>query len=365
MKSKLGRLEALRGFAAFYVVIHHTFRGKLMLGGIDLSFLFRFGQEAVILFFVLSGFVIELAYNRSSDKSFSTFFQKRFFRIYIPLVFAFLLNIVFNWQALSQAESFPVRELVGNLFMLQDVSALKTNVICDPFLGNDPLWSLSYEWWFYMLFFALRTRFGNRSSSIVYIVSVVAAVSYCFYPFFVNRELMYFIIWWIGADIARLYVAREKINLPALKKPMLALVACIVALAANVWFNRDSIAAELGLRSIGVSPYLELRHFVFAGVAVCLALLWAKMNWIFFRYSIGLFERFASFSFGVYILHWFMISHATYMSFLHNQVLEYVVYFVVCFATAYLIERVIYPRLSSFLRHKLSGGPKTTIEPGR
>ena len=83
---KLWRLDALRGFAATYVVLHHIMPRDLSWGGIDLSLAFRCGQEAVILFFLLSGFVINLSYQRSRDKRFLRFFARRFLRIYVPLV---------------------------------------------------------------------------------------------------------------------------------------------------------------------------------------------------------------------------------------------------------------------------------------
>jgi peptidoglycan/LPS O-acetylase OafA/YrhL len=42
--------------------------------------------------------------------------------------------------------------LLGNIFMLQDVISLKPNVISAVYMGNGVLWSLSYEWWFYILY---------------------------------------------------------------------------------------------------------------------------------------------------------------------------------------------------------------------
>jgi peptidoglycan/LPS O-acetylase OafA/YrhL len=84
--NKLDKLEAVRGFAALYVVLHHMFDSGIYFFGINFSFLFRFGQEAVILFFILSGFVISYSFEKSINKSFSLFFTKRFMRIYLPLI---------------------------------------------------------------------------------------------------------------------------------------------------------------------------------------------------------------------------------------------------------------------------------------
>lgn len=69
---KLEKLEAIRGFAAVYVVLHHVLPKTIMMYGINLAVFFRFGQEAVILFFLLLGFVIHYAFECAKDKSFST-----------------------------------------------------------------------------------------------------------------------------------------------------------------------------------------------------------------------------------------------------------------------------------------------------
>ena len=90
-KNRLEKLEAVRGFAALYVVFFHTLPQKIYLGGINIGALFRFGPEAVIVFFALSGFVIKYTYERSKDKSFRYYFIRRFIRLYIPLLFIFLL----------------------------------------------------------------------------------------------------------------------------------------------------------------------------------------------------------------------------------------------------------------------------------
>jgi peptidoglycan/LPS O-acetylase OafA/YrhL len=52
MKHKLAKLDMLRGAASSYVFLSHFIRGGLP------GFLFAFGQEAVMCFFLLSGFVI-------------------------------------------------------------------------------------------------------------------------------------------------------------------------------------------------------------------------------------------------------------------------------------------------------------------
>jgi len=342
-KKKLTKLEAIRGFAAAYVVLHHLFSKKLIIAGKDFSVLFRFGQETVILFFLLSGFVIQYAYLKSKDKSFKTFFFKRFNRIYIPLICVFIANYIIILISNNNGVSIDWAKLTGNLLMLQDVGSLKPNVICNPFFGNTPLWSLSYEWWFYMLFFVIINKVKDKSSVFVYGLSIIAAVTYVIYPNFVNRELMYLCIWWIGADMARLYVDGEKINFKSLRVPLGALMLNIVILIINVKLQHSK-------NTIGVSPFLEVRHFSFALISIIASILWSKIKWTGFNKTLGLFEVLAPISFGIYISHWFLVIEAHYFDkLIQNITLRYLSYIMVCILFSYLVERVIYVGLNKVI----------------
>jgi peptidoglycan/LPS O-acetylase OafA/YrhL len=341
---KLVKLEAVRGFAAIYVALGHVFAHKFFFMNHDLSFFLRFGQEAVILFFLLSGFVIQYSYSFSKDNSFKLFFLKRFLRIYIPLLLVFAANYILYSLESEHLIIINKWELAGNLLMLQDTQWLKPNVVCGPFLGNSPLWSLSYEWWFYMFFFIFTKRVKVSASIYVYIISVLSAITYLFSPNFVNRELMYLAIWWIGADMAKFYVSNEAITLNSLRFQLSVLIIVILILGLNVRLNNNPLA------TIGMSPFLELRHFLFALVAIIGAVLWNRIHWVAFNKTIGLFEPIASISFGIYISHWFLVSEAHYLdSIIQNVYIKYVLYIIICLVFSYLIERVIYVPLNRWI----------------
>jgi peptidoglycan/LPS O-acetylase OafA/YrhL len=342
---KLYKLEAVRGFAAVYTATGHIFSNNFIIAGHNFSPLLKFGQEAVILFFLLSGFVIQYSFSLSKDKSFGLYFTKRFLRIYIPLIAVFILNYLLF---VSKYSTIPVSgwTLIGNILMLQDV--FKPNVICGCFLGNLPLWSLSYEWWFYMLFYVVTMKARKHDSKIVYLVGVLAAASYLIYPNFFNRELMYFVIWWVGADMARLYLANNAITFTSMTRQLVTITLIITILALNVKIHYTPAA------TLGVSPFIELRHFAFALVAITGAILWQKMSWIGFNQTIGLFTFIAPISFGIYISHWFLIAHAEYLDEVFDNIYtKYAIYITVCIAFSYLIERIIYVHLSKLIMRKL------------
>lgn len=114
-------LDALRGLAALSVVFHHVLLssplfctasdGNLMhykMIGLRTWLVFAMaytplhlfwdGHEAVIFFFVLSGFVLMLPFKRNGPPTYFSFIVRRVFRIYIPYLFvslfAFLLIIL-------------------------------------------------------------------------------------------------------------------------------------------------------------------------------------------------------------------------------------------------------------------------------
>jgi peptidoglycan/LPS O-acetylase OafA/YrhL len=68
--------------------------------------------------------------------------------------------------------------------MLQDVISLKPNVISAVYMGNGVLWSLSYEWWFYMLLSFYLKVSESKINLWVTILTITATVSYLVYPFF-------------------------------------------------------------------------------------------------------------------------------------------------------------------------------------
>ncbi|MCE7063866.1 acyltransferase [Dyadobacter sp. CY326] len=347
---KLIKLEMIRGFAAVYVAIGHTVKNSLMIANINFSYLFRFGQEAVILFFILSGIVIQYSFVKSENKSFQSFFLRRFLRIYVPLLLVFFTNylLVYFSEGLAQVSW---AELAGNILMLQDYSQVKPGTLVAPFLGNSPLWSLSYEWWFYFIFFALYSRFGSRSGRYAHAISIIAAISYFFYPTFAGRVMMYLTIWWAGADIALLYVRNEAITLKTLAIPLSSITAITIILGLNAYFNADKMSALLHDSGPGVSPILELRHFAFAFLIIPAALLWRAWKWIGFYPIFGVFKHIAPISFGIYISHFFLISNANYLAnVLPNRPLQLIVYTLVCLIFSYVVERKIYPAVSQMFR---------------
>ena len=347
-QSRLMRLEALRGFAAFYVVLFHVLPKEIPVFGINPGLIFRFGPEAVIIFFVLSGFVIKFTYEKSKDKSFRYYFVRRFIRLYIPLFFIFLLGYLIKCYGEGGLANPEWKSLVGNIFMLQDVISQKPNVISPAYMGNGVLWSLSYEWWFYMLFFLLASKIkSEKLNKWVNIIVIAAAVSYFFYPFIVNRLVMYFAIWWIGVRFAETYLNGGQFTIKSIL-PYSAVLFSITAILTINYFVHIPEARNYTFPLVAY-PFIELRHFIFATMVMFGAIIWKNLKWFGFDLVFGWFKFLAPISYVIYISHHYLVIEATYLRFLNNKFIEYSLYIIIMLIFSWLVEVIIYGKIRKLI----------------
>lgn len=152
---KIIPLESLRGIAAVLVVIYHFNPAQQLLR----DPVILHGYLMVDLFFVLSGFVIAMNYaNRIVDRAtFADFMTRRFWRLY-PL--HLLMLIVFLLIEIAQWCLETMRGSAGALpaFSQNDLPALIANLtlthalVLDRLSFNHPSWSISTEFFAYLLF---------------------------------------------------------------------------------------------------------------------------------------------------------------------------------------------------------------------
>jgi len=285
-------LDVARASAAIYVVLHHTIQADGLVG-----LAFSFGQEAVLVFFLLSGFVI-FANERDRVAQPAGYYLRRLRRIYPPMVFAMLVSTVL-WAIGLVTASPTVLSGVGTLFALQDISALKPGVITDPYLGNSPLWSLSYEIAFYALF-PLVMIFWRRSERLtraaVPAVCVLAYVTYLATPNHVSLMIAYFLLWWVGAMVAHLWLT-GRLTLAAAAPELLGLFSLTLVTSAGVGLYTYN--------GLGVFPVLMVRHSAFA--LVTFAVLFTPARKWLSRASVRVAKpaaKIASISYGLYVVHY-------------------------------------------------------------
>lgn len=170
-------LHIIRGLAALIVVVYHakfiiwaggtlwktniglhSFTDYIMFG---IDMLSSCGEQCVIIFFLLSGFVIYHSFQQS-DKSIKHFFLIRALRIYIPYLFSLIIALVVLHYAVSWNNGIAVngvREYNTRLLSAYNEIGLP-NVLKTVFFikGNEyagfnfVYWSLYHEAIFYILF---------------------------------------------------------------------------------------------------------------------------------------------------------------------------------------------------------------------
>jgi len=170
----LSNLTPLRGIAALLTVIFHvglvlsSFGGPLLDGKV--SSVLNHMYLMVDFFFVLSGFILCYVYARYFEgpvrvRDFNQFTIARFARVYPLHLFSLLLTTFFlfllhRWGAkvtpILDAEN-SVYSFITNLFLLHSMNLHKW------FTFTHSSWSISTEWWMYMLFPFLVSPFMKLS----------------------------------------------------------------------------------------------------------------------------------------------------------------------------------------------------------
>mgnify|MGYP003337455502 CR=1 FL=1 len=299
-------------------------------------------------FFILSGFVISWSSNRTkAPEPFTSYFLKRAARIYCVWTAAAVAMFLIAWAEKGQIVYEPAERWLGNFLMLQDWKPAKPAVICTPIYGNSPLWSLHYEWWFYMLFPAvLRLVRESWRSGIVGVSAIGHAIVYAWLPNPISRLFMYLSIWWIGVHAATTLRARGKVRLVDLALPLL----CVFGTALPGLFTTARwLQNERGL-SPGLHPILEVRHCLSAIAVVLTAFAWRGSGWWGFSHIVAPFAVLAPISFSLYAIHYRSIAQASYLSFLGNPLMETIFYSTVTLAFCCFSELVLYPKIRSWLR---------------
>lgn len=172
-------------------------------------FLFHFyvplpGYQAVMVFFVLSGYFISstvLKNVKDNHWTWTDYLLRRITRLWIVLLPALILT--FFWAKLQlgffgeglSPDNLKISHYInwgyflGNIFFLQ-------GILVKPFGLNGPLWSLSYEFWYYLLFpclILLLTQQKKKGKIIYALVFITIAL-------FVGQKIMlYFLVWLMGA----------------------------------------------------------------------------------------------------------------------------------------------------------------------
>lgn len=200
--SKSTLLHAIRWMAAVIVLLGHAqmyARQKTGSGAFAWEYVGDHAHAGVVIFFVLSGFVIAWSVDKSAELSWKKYYIDRFSRIYSVLPIAIIFTVVLDriGGALSAAYGDPhlmpqdnywVRFLV-NLFSIQGFQGYRVQ-----FGSNPALWSIGYEFFYYIVFglmYFWREIFQAR-------IKLAGVVVVGLFLLAGTKIALYFLIWSLG-----------------------------------------------------------------------------------------------------------------------------------------------------------------------
>jgi peptidoglycan/LPS O-acetylase OafA/YrhL len=217
-----GWLDLFRGAAALAVLYGHgrslflqslTPEAPGSLGTRVMYFLAGYGHAAVMVFFVLSGFLVGgtvIRAVREDRWSWGRYALQRATRLYIVLVPTLFLTLAWdsaeqfrssglspnNDTAVANIRSETIRENTSAAIFAGNLAFLQT-VLVPPLGSNTPLWSLANEFWYYVLFpliwLAVAPRPGRFARRLLLLLSAGALL------FLLGTPIsLYFIIWLLG-----------------------------------------------------------------------------------------------------------------------------------------------------------------------
>lgn len=222
-KNYFNNLNLFRGLAAFLVFIGHLrnvyFKDYEHIG--DNSYLIDFfyfitslGHAAVMIFFVISGFVItNLIFKDLNSFSLIKYLIDRLIRLWTVLIPAIIFSLIVYYYLANvfpeiiqgeyrniinsgpSIENYKITlfQVIGNIFFLQ-------GILVETLEINSPLWSLSYELWYYVLFPVILYNFrilkceSNKKNLIYFFLFLILML--LFIP---SKILLYFLIWLLGS----------------------------------------------------------------------------------------------------------------------------------------------------------------------
>lgn len=293
-------ISLLRGLAALQVAAAHV-RAQFYPGlstiadpgpGYQvLAFFTGFAHQAVVIFFLLSGWLVGGSLMNKLDQPHAmlSYAIDRLTRLWIVLAPAFAASLLIGiaigelapWRAGNGVpEQYALVTFLGNLSGLQDLAVPRYG-------GNFALWSLTYETWYYVLFPLGVLMFAGPGAW----AKASAAVALTVIAWHLNAAiLLYFTLWLLGAGCSRIQV-------DATRGARWSMAALFVLVA--VWFRlngsnnilvEESYVQDLLYSLLFLVLLCSLQSKVGPGDRVTL-----KLS------RIGSF--FAEFSFSLYVIH--------------------------------------------------------------
>ena len=312
-QARLHILDSFRGIAALVVFFHHIytkfynlFPNRNSWTSYFLNFISSLNTDAVLFFFFISGFSIALSLNGrlpSSNKEFNTYLFRRFRRI-IPLYLLTLFLIAICGLVTQEFwidNSYQIKTLIGNILFLQNSNSYNGNWF-EPYGGNGPLWSISFEMWYYiflLILFWVLIKLVGKSSLSKYLIDLGLLISWAvtFFSIWLNKQvylpwvayLTLFMVWYIGFWIG----AHYKLKTLSLKH----LFYLLMITSVHFIISEALDSATLGRLKTGtmISNIFLLVYFLKKYLSHIYYIIENVLNFLF--------NKIGNFSYALYLIH--------------------------------------------------------------
>ena len=252
-EDRLPQLDALRGLAALAVFWGHAFlimpvKPVLLqaVGRTPLHFFYD-GDAAVLLFFVLSGFVLNLRYVQTSGYPrhwVATFLIRRFFRIYPAFFVAIGLGLLLRHFLYDPSSASVFSDWFSRYWrhpmLLKDFLRLCT--LIGPGINipqiDPPMWSLVYEMRI-SLIFPLVIWITNLERKPVGDFILLAAVYAACFILCHNRHFVYLPLFVLGAVCAKQIDWLKSLLSRSNRLAKTAWMLAALVLYQVAWFRHD------------------------------------------------------------------------------------------------------------------------------
>ncbi|MFD0962593.1 acyltransferase family protein [Pseudofulvibacter geojedonensis] len=172
---RIEQLTFTRFIAAISIVIFHYGSGSSLFNNETVSFLFNQANIGVSYFYILSGFVMVIAYGNKNKIDSGLYLKNRLARIY-PVYFLAIFLII----AIRLFKEIDYYNLLLNIFMFQTWIPEKALTI------NTPGWSISVELFFYILFPILLNYLYSKKS--------LSKISYIIISFWIISQVIHHLL---------------------------------------------------------------------------------------------------------------------------------------------------------------------------
>lgn len=293
-------ISVLRGLAAIQVAAAHL-RAQFYPGlrGLEdpslayqlLAFFTGFAHQAVVVFFLLSGWLVGggLLNKMGERGAIAAYAIDRFTRLWLVLIPAFLLTLLIGILThevnpaqfdFAHDNKYSAVSFAGNLFGLQDMAVGRYG-------GNFALWSLANEFWYYVLFPLCVLGFACRTMP-RRLAALAAAILVC--CLLTSDLVRYFSIWLLGALFSRV-----RIDMNGAARSVLVLILLAVSVYFRLTGSNDLLTKESFWQDLAFSV---LFMTLLAGLQFR-----AEASSIFLRAVKRTGDAFAAFSFTLYVIH--------------------------------------------------------------